>query len=85
MREVEEDQAATVAKDRATLRTQPAVATRRTIGGGGICWRGCLVGGGEAKTDKMARKIKKISAKWISRVGKALLNVETKLGGMETW
>ena len=84
-REVEEDQAATVAKDRAALRTQSAVATRRTIGGGGICWRGCLVGGGEAKTDKMTCKIKKFSAKWISGVRKALLNVETKLGGTETW
>jgi hypothetical protein len=49
-----------VAKDRAALRTQSTVATRRTIGGGGICWRGCLVGGGEAKTDKMARKIKNL-------------------------
>lgn len=38
-----------------------------------------------AKTDKMARKIKKFSAKWISGVGKALLNVEIKLDGMETW
>jgi hypothetical protein len=43
------------------------------------------VDGGEAKTDKMARKIKKFSAKWILGVEKALLNVETKLGGMETW